>query len=47
VSGDLVYVKTYVTDSDQSPKLEFPAARPVVVISNDMNTLLLRTITGD
>jgi hypothetical protein len=46
-SGDLVYVKTFVTEPDRSPKLEFPAAGPFVVISNDVNTFLLRTRSGD
>jgi hypothetical protein len=46
-SGDLVYVKTFVTEPGRSPKLEFPAAGPFVVISNYLNTFLLRTRSGD
>jgi hypothetical protein len=42
-SGDLVYAKTFVTEPGRSPKLEFLAAGPFVVISNDLNTFLLRT----
>jgi hypothetical protein len=45
--GDLVYVKKFATEPGRSPKLEFPAAGPFVVISNDMNTFLLRTRSGD
>jgi hypothetical protein len=39
-SGDLVYVKTFVTESGRSPNLELPAAGHFVVISNDLNTFL-------
>jgi hypothetical protein len=46
-SGDFVYVKTFATEPDRSPKLEFPAAGPFVVISNDVNTFLLRTSSGE
>jgi hypothetical protein len=46
-SGDLVYVETFITEPDRYPKLEFPAAGPSVVISNDMNTFMLRTRIGD
>jgi hypothetical protein len=46
-SGDLVYVKTFVTEPGRSPKLEFPAAGPFVVISSDVNGFLLRTRSGD
>jgi Chromo (CHRromatin Organisation MOdifier) domain len=42
-SGDLVYVKTFVTEPSRSPKLEFPSAGPFAVISNDVNTFLLCT----
>jgi hypothetical protein len=45
--SDLVYVKTFVAKPGRSPKLEFPAAGPFVVISNDVNTFLLRTRSGD
>jgi hypothetical protein len=45
--GDLVYDKTFVTEPGRYPKLEFPAAGPFVVISNDENTFLLRTRSGD
>jgi hypothetical protein len=31
-SGDLVYVKTFVTKPGRSPKIEFPAEGPFVVI---------------
>jgi hypothetical protein len=46
-SGDLVYVKTFVPEPSRSPMLEFPAAGPFVIISNDVNTYLLRTRSGD
>jgi hypothetical protein len=46
-SGDLVYVKTFVTEHGRSPKLGFPGAEPFVVISKDVNTFLLRTISGE
>jgi hypothetical protein len=45
-SGDLVYVKTFVTEPGRSLKLEFPAAGPFVVISNNVITFLLRTRSG-
>jgi hypothetical protein len=45
--GDLVYVKTFVTKPGRSPKLEFPAAGHFVVISNDVNSFLLRTRSRD
>jgi hypothetical protein len=46
-SGGLVYVKTFVTEPGRSPKLEFPAVGPFVVISNDVNNIPLRTKSED
>jgi Chromo (CHRromatin Organisation MOdifier) domain len=41
--GDLVFVKTFVTEPGRSPKLEFPAFGHFVVIGRDENTFLIKT----
>jgi Chromo (CHRromatin Organisation MOdifier) domain len=43
----ILSMSRFVTEPGRSPKLEFPAAGPFVVISNDVNTFLLRTRSGD
>ena len=44
--GDLVFVKTFVTEPGRSPKLEFPASGPFVVIGRDDKTFLIKTASG-
>jgi Chromo (CHRromatin Organisation MOdifier) domain len=44
--GDLVFVKTFVTEPGRSPKLEFPASGPFAVIGRDDKTFLVKTAYG-
>jgi transposase InsO family protein len=45
-AGDLVYVKTFVTEPGRSPKLEFPASGPHLVIARNDKTFVVRTASG-
>jgi Chromo (CHRromatin Organisation MOdifier) domain len=44
--GDSVAVRTYVTEPDRPPKLEFPATGPYVVIEKTDTHVTLRTRDG-
>jgi RNase H-like domain found in reverse transcriptase/Reverse transcriptase (RNA-dependent DNA polymerase)/Integrase zinc binding domain/Integrase core domain/Chromo (CHRromatin Organisation MOdifier) domain len=44
--GDLVFVRTFVTEPGRSPKVEFPVSGPYTVIARDDKTFVVRTASG-
>jgi transposase InsO family protein len=44
--GDMVYVRTFVTEPGRSPKLAFPASGPYLVLSRSDKTFTVRTGSG-
>jgi hypothetical protein len=44
--GDLVFVKTFVTEPGRSPKLAFPVSGPHLVIARNDKTFVIKTSSG-
>jgi Integrase core domain/Chromo (CHRromatin Organisation MOdifier) domain len=45
--GDMVFVRTFVAQPGRSPKLDFPASGPYVVVSRNEKTFVIRTSRGN
>jgi hypothetical protein len=45
--GDWVFLRTFITEPGRSPKLEFPAVGPYLVLARDDKTFVIRAGTGN